>query len=234
MDGFFCPDDMLAKTVAALPRGRTWQTDGTERDEADSRLTQYWHAVADAFQFVNKRLCDLRLEFWCASQTETREQWMTEYGLPDACDPFPDLCMKVAALGGVTCEFYAAAAARIGWNIGCARDDGNCGALVGCAYAGHAITGGRIVTSRLIIHVDLSTSPAYVAGFVAPPLTGCMQAGQILSCEPDISPLMCLLDRIVHAHVEVEYRIIPPPTYIMIDDETHLVADDDGSLMITG
>lgn len=232
MDGFFCPDDMLAKTVAALPRGRAWQTDGTERDETESRLTQYWHAVADAFQFVNKRLCDLRLEFWCASQTETRDQWMAEYGLPDACDPFPDLCMKVAALGGVTCEFYAAAAARIGWNIDCGKDAAICGAMAGCAYAGDAQTGGISNRSRLIIDVDLKTSPAYTGTYLPPPIVGCIQAGNILACEPDISSLQCLLDRIVHAHVEIIYNVLPPPTYLMVDDTTHF-ATEDGAVLIT-
>jgi hypothetical protein len=33
---------------------------------------------------------------------------MAEYGLPDGCDPFPDLCTKVAAIGGTRCEYRRA------------------------------------------------------------------------------------------------------------------------------
>ena len=137
-----CPTlaEVLASALKLLPKGRAWQThEGgpappldrgfnpgafdndafSTRSKPGSTLFRFWKAVAACFTFVTQRLCDLRLEFWCATHKETHDLWMAEYGLPDLCDPFPDLCTNVAAIGGTRCEYYAAIAARSGWSISC-------------------------------------------------------------------------------------------------------------------
>src|SRR4051812_19380625 len=122
-----CPtlDEITTAVLSLLPRGRAWQTnEGLPRPgfepafnpkafqsdafqttrEAPSILWQYWRSFAVVVDYLTQRLCALRLEFWCQTLNETHDGWMTEYGLPDECDPFPDLCTKVAAIGGTRCE----------------------------------------------------------------------------------------------------------------------------------
>ena len=131
-----CPtlDDTTSALLALLPRGRAWQTNegvpmpgqeigfappGFNNDAFStvetkpSIIWQYWRSVAVVFQYATERLCALRQEFWCQSASETRDEWMVEYGLPDACDPFPDLCTKVAAIGGTRCEYYRGAVGMV-------------------------------------------------------------------------------------------------------------------------
>ncbi|NEW96652.1 hypothetical protein [Rhodopseudomonas sp. BR0G17] len=246
-----CPtlEESITATLGLLPRGRAWpardlglfarywqwlfaRPEGVPPASYPAGYVQigFFAAIGAVRNFVEKRLCDLRLEFWCATQTETRDLWMAEYGLPDACDPFPDLCAKVAALGGATCEYYTEKAAAIGWSISCGVNDEQCGAQAGCAYVGDAITGGVARAARIYIDVSLGDSPAYAGAYFPPPIMGCLYAGDVLACEPDITPLVCLLDRIVQAHIEITYRIIPPPTYIVDESGANLAADD-GALL---
>ncbi len=230
------PGEVLASTMALLPRGRAWQsTEGGPKpgvvqafdspafdDEAfqtktrpPSVLLQFWQAVAQVFSFVNARLCDLRLEFWCATHKETHDLWMLEYGLPDECDPFPDLCTKVAAIGGTRCEYYAFIAARAGWDISCETDIG-CGARPGCisALAGRAIPGKTRYASRLRVFINLDQSPAYTgAALTTRPLAGRFLAGRRMLCvetitDINITPLECIMARVVHAEIEIVYEVI--------------------------
>jgi len=228
-----CPtvSETLASLLALLPRGRAWQSNdgGPEpyRDapfdplsfdplafDTDSRqgsiLYRFWEAVAHVVNFANERLCALALEMFCATQSETRDLWMAEYGLPDACDPFPDLCTKVAAQGGTRCEYFADVAARVGWSITCIEEMFRCSqALAGKARASRARAGGAVRPScRLIIVVDVAGSPAFVGKLTRTPLAGRLRAGQRLSCGPSLVPLHCLLERMVPAHMEIDYRVI--------------------------
>lgn len=228
---FFCPteEQVRAQTFALLPRGRAWQTneggpvqgfDKAFNPEAfnpeafavtsrkQSILWQYWAAFAREMWFVTKRLCDLRSEFWCATINETRDGWMKEYGLPDNCDPFPDLCLKVSAIGGTRCEYYQLVAARVGWDIECLVYSSGCGSLTGQtgAKAGR-FRPGRRGLAQIFILVNLSNSPAY-GGTISPvSKAGRMKVGRRLGCGPDISPLQCLLARVVHAEIEIKYEV---------------------------
>lgn len=177
-------DDLRDQALALLPRGRAWQThDGGPRP--GSVLHGYWSAVTMLSAFLTHRLCALRMEFWCATHEETHPEWLKEYGLPDTCDPFPDLCAKVKAIGGTRCEYYAEVAERAGWEIEC--DDSN---------------------SALAINVLLDESPSYVRPSQTPPIAGLLQAGLALGCDPDITPLKCVLDRVVHAHIQITYTTV--------------------------
>lgn len=228
----FCPtkDDLIPQALALLPRGRAWGThEGGPGPE--TTLYKYWSAVCDVFAFACRRLCALRLEFWCATQSETRDLWMAEYGLPDECDPYPDLCAKVAAQGGARCEHLVSVAARAGWVIDCADATDACGDTADCAAADCAEAAGGPPLNTIVIRVDLGASDAYAGGIETAPFAGALVADGSLACDPDISPLHCVLDRIIHAHLAVEYILIQPPVYLMADDETHLV-DEDGRLFV--
>lgn len=226
-----CPTfpEVLESALAHLPRGRAWQSNegGPQRGleigfepngylpsgfsteyRPASVLRQFWSAVADVFTFVNKRICDLRLEFWCATHVETHDLWMTEYGLPDACDPFPDLCTKVAAIGGSRCEYYQYIAARAGWSLTCIEINNQCGSRA----RGRRALAGRMRAGRnrgaiVAIVVDIGNSPAYGGSHQSRPMAGRMLAGRRLSCGPDLGPLECLLGRVVHAEIKISYEV---------------------------
>lgn len=204
-----CPtlDDVTAATLALLPRGRAWQTNEGS-PSTDGVLYQYWRSFAVVMEYLTQRLCDLRLEFWCQSVNETRDEWMTEYGLPDACDPFPDLCTKVAAIGGTRCEYYAEVAARSGWTIACQENFATCGSHVGFSLAGKARAGATLnsATLTIIIFINQSEAMAHVGRYL-PSLAGRMCAGRRLTCGPDIEPLRCILSRIVHAEITQLYEV---------------------------
>lgn len=204
---FRCPTlpESIAATLALLPRGRAWGADAGQ-PETSSIIYQFFAALGAVRNYLEQRLCALRLEFWCATHTETHDQWMREYGLPDACDPFPDLCTKVAAIGGTRCEYYAEIAARAGWTISCdeigcfgPRIGGN-GALAGRMRLGSAPGG-----PQLQVFVDLLSSIAFTGTRAAKPLIGRMLLGRSLGCGPDLHGLECLMGRVVHAEIQILY-----------------------------
>jgi len=228
---FRCPTlpEIIEQMAPMLPKGRAWQThEGGPRPGSDvafqvpgfqgsafattqrkpSVLYRFWKSIAAVLFFVNSRLCDLRLEFWCATHKETHDLWMREYGLPDACDPFPDLCVKVAAIGGTRCEYYSEIAARMGWSIECTEAVAGCGSRAGAgsARAGKAKAGSTLYRAYLKVIVHLNESPAYHGGRSLASRAGRMRAGRRQSCGPDLSPLECLMARIVHAEIQVAYE----------------------------
>lgn len=230
-----CPTlpESIDATLKLLPQGRAWQSNeggplrfrdaafdagAFDPDAFDTKskpgsiLYRFWASVGAVRNYVESRLCALRLEFWCATMSETRDMWLREYSLPDPCDPFPDLCTKVAALGGARCEYYQEVASRAGWSITCQDNRAACsGARAGSARVGSsaAKTGGLPnIDIKMNITVRLADSPAYQAPRVTPPLTGRLRSGQRLVCGPSITPLICVLERVVRAHVPVVYQIV--------------------------
>lgn len=231
----YCPtkDDTLAALLALLPRGRAWQSHegGPEpyhdaafdprvfdpdvfdtETRTGSILYRFWEAVAYVVTFANDRLCALALEMFCATQSETREQWLTEYGLPDPCDPFPDLCDKVAALGGARCEYFNERIARLGWRAVCFEKSNACGALAGCARPGNRKTvagGSRALALVVRIHTGEADLLPALQKRARPPYAGRFRAGQRPSCDtvshPSVTAVRCLMDRIAPAHVTLQY-----------------------------
>ena len=180
----------MPQLIALLPRGRAWGThDGGPLP--GSVAWRFWSAVASVLAFVNTRACALLLEFFCATQSETNDEWMAEYGLPDGCDPFPDLCTKVAAVGGTRCEYLTAVAARAGWAVSCYDTSGGCGAKAGRARAGRAQAGRNPLPGTVVIRVDVRNSPAFMGRLPPTPVAtslklgrkaGRAKAGQALVC----------------------------------------------------
>jgi hypothetical protein len=222
-----CPalEESIDATVKLLPRGRAWPVnDGGSTmarflawlavlssapvvDTWPVGFVQagYFAAVGAVRNYLETRLCALRLEFWCATHSETRDLWMLEYGLPDDCDPFPDLCTKVAATGGATCDYLNSIVSRIGWRVDCLNMQEQCGAKVGCSRAGTARAGwSRRVGLVLRVHTGELPLPTRRSLL---PRVGCFRAGRRPSCAvaPSIAPVRCLMDRIAPAHAVIEY-----------------------------
>ena len=221
---FRCPTraEVLAGVLALLPRGRAWRTHevgelpavGAFQENAfqgdafqassSSVIGLFWAAFADVLLFVNQRLCALRDEFFCATHAETRDQWMAEYGLPDPCDPFPDLCAKVAAVGGTRCEYFNSVVSRMGWVIDCIDLTTTCGSRVGCSRAGRARTGNRFGNVlKIVVHLD--ESPSFGGRIQTPPRSGRWRMGRPMPCPANIIPLQCVIDRIAPAHLRIDY-----------------------------
>jgi hypothetical protein len=227
-DSFQCSTRLqrFRQMLQLLPRGKAWQT-GEPAGQAytvtmaqpgfaqtglfqtlDRPLTvmhAFFSAAADFFSQLEQMLCALRLEFWCATQTQTNDLWLAEYGLPDACDPFPNLCAKVGAFGGTRCDYFSAVAAQAGWSISCDNVFSAICAMFGTYQLGEVGLGGQGGAATIQVTVRLSESPAYQGRIETLPQLGAFQLGGLLTCAPDISPLICLLDRIVPAHVAVNY-----------------------------
>ncbi|TNY10624.1 hypothetical protein EW662_21980, partial [Escherichia coli] len=70
--------------------------------------------------YTYQRLCKYVDEFFCKTVNESLDQWIAEYGLDDECDPYGhSLCIKVAAQGGATCDYFVQMAQLSGWSIAC-------------------------------------------------------------------------------------------------------------------
>lgn len=225
-----CPtiDEITAATLALLPRGRAWQNNeggpmpgydaafapsGFQNNafatssKAKSILWHYWRSYAQVMHYLTTRLCELREEFWCSTINETRPEWMIEYGLPDECDPFPDLCTKVTAIGGTRCDYYAEVAARVGWKIECDERNVFCGSRTGRRMlSGRARTGRVSNPSQLRLVVYLNESPAYSGELGKPALSGRFRSGRRPTCGPPLTPLKCLMSRVVHAEIQITYE----------------------------
>ena len=198
-----CPtvDEIVPQLIALLPRGRAWGThDGGPYP--GTVAWRFWTAVASVLAYFNGRACALLAEFWCATESETDDLWMAEYGLPDGCDPFPDLCTKVAAIGGTRCEYLTAVSARAGWAVSCYDTASGCGGKAGRARAGGSMAGRNPRPGTVVIRVDIRNSPAFrgtlppAPGIVVPRFArkaGRAMAGQALACvetgAPPIVPM---------------------------------------------
>src|ERR1700731_3902365 len=92
---------IFANLLPLLPRGDAWQSSEPPGQvftaswaqrglfqsgmvqalrHKPSVLHQFWAAIADVFAYVYARFDALRLEFFCATATETLDLWNQEYG----------------------------------------------------------------------------------------------------------------------------------------------------------
>lgn len=115
----WCPttaEEALPAVLGLLPPGPAW--DGARVDGTISNM--FWRAVANLTSFVYVRLNAFWREFYCHTANESLDQWRLDYGLPDECDAYgSNLCSKVTAEGGQSCEVFVALARDVGWAITC-------------------------------------------------------------------------------------------------------------------
>ena len=202
-----CPtlDETLASVLALIPRGRAWQNTPFAVDD-DTTQRRFWRALSDPAQRLNARLCALTDEFFCATATETRDAWATDYGLPDACDPFSDLCAKVDAVGDTTPGYAEAAALLRGWVVSIEEQFITAGmsGFAGIGMAGASLAGAEQGVAWEVT-IDTLASPAWAGWTEGVPYAGNMMGGDSLACPPDISSLECVLRRIAPAHVDLVF-----------------------------
>lgn len=235
-DTFRCPTkwDLWRQAMALLPRGRAWQTheDSTiDRVETGHNaqvgtfevgatgigaepvietltvLEQYWAAHAEVLDYLHRRACALLEEFFCATTVEQRAEWGIDYGFPDPCEPWDDLCHKVAAQGGATCAYIAGVAARRGWSVTCVDCVPIERLTAGNARAGCARPCG-CPPFTLIVRVSLADSPSYTAPVFLRAKAGRARAGKTPMCGPAVTGLLCLIERIKPAHIRAIYEVV--------------------------
>lgn len=230
-------EDYLEQLLALLPRGRAWQSHDAATGTNITRYTEgvaecgeaqcgeaqcgqvandiertvlaaYWAAYAEVLEYFSQRACKLLDEFFCQTADETEDWWGIDYGFPDPCDPWDDLCEKVAAQGGSTCEYLTWAASRRGWAILCRDCQTSSGGVVAdCAMADCEMICDDCVPNTLHITIDVANSPAFNAQSY-PPLADCMVADCTSLCDVSPQEIECLIERIKPAHVAVIYHYI--------------------------
>lgn len=202
-------DDEVAHGLATLrPRGDAWRHGGHDGLDG-STMAGFFTGLGAAFGPVERRFCALIDEFFCSSAVETIDLWALEYGVPDGCDPFADVCEKVNAVGDSIPAYAAAAALRRGWSIAIAQEFitkvQSC--RMGRGHMGTLRMGAAEGVAWRIV-VDLANSPAYVAADRRKPLMGRMLMAYAFDCGPDIEPLACLVRRIAPAHADLVFETL--------------------------
>lgn len=131
-----CPkttDDALPAVLGLLPPGPAWSAANVE----GTVQHHYWRSFANVLGYTYDRLCAYVDEFFCATVNESRDQWIEEYGLNDDCDPYGyNLCLKVAAEGGATCDYFVEMAALSGYAITCHDVSKDPEPIAGCYEVG--------------------------------------------------------------------------------------------------
>lgn len=226
---FTCPplEQSIQATAALLPRGRAWPAN--DGGSTISRFLAWLASLGAAIpargdwppgfvqagfiaalgtvrNWIETQFCALKDEFFCASATQTVDLWNAEYGLPDNCNPYPNLCAKVGYFGSPLCASWVAMAATLGWSIACTTFSGSVGVQAKCALAGNysfaypGIQGGGI-----IITVFLAESAGAGVTLSSPSRSGVALAGHQLQCFPNITSLECAFQQILPAHLPVTY-----------------------------
>ena len=228
-------EEYLVQLLSMLPRGRAWQSHEAATSAIIERfpdepsecgiaecgtaecgqisvmvsrtvLAAYWAAFAGVNEYFAQRACQLLDEFFCETIKETFEVWADDYGFPDPCYPWDDLCEKVAARGGQSCGYIVWAASLRGWDIDCFDcSDVRAHPLTGCSLAGeYTVPCYDCEPNTIRITINVNDSPAFT---VVPSYAyaGHGFAGCTVLCDPDPQAIECLIERIKPAHTLAVY-----------------------------
>lgn len=209
MNGLCRTDEEVARGLATLrPRGDAWRHGGHDGLNG-STMAGFFAGLGAALGPTERRFCALIDEFFCSSAIETLDLWALEYGVPDGCDPFADVCEKVNAVGDSTPAYAVAAALRRGWSITVAQEFTTIveDCCMGMGLMGTTIMGAEQGVAWRIT-IDLAASPSYSLPAEIEPLLGLILLGDGLNCGPDIEPLTCLIRRIAPAHADLDFITI--------------------------
>ncbi len=202
-------DEQLAQSLAAhRPRGDAWRNGGFDALDGSGK-GRFFAALGAAFGPLDRRVCEMVDQFFCSTATETLDVWAREYGVPDGCDPFADICEKVNAVGDTVPAYAEAAALRRGWSIAIGEEfitsvEDCC---LGMGLMGTQILGAEQgVLWRIVI--DRANSPAYQAPASTGPIMGLMLLADALDCDPDSEALRCLIRRLAPAHADLVFEAV--------------------------
>ena len=193
---------------ALRPRGEAWRN-GASDGLTGSDMGRTLAGCATGFAETDARLCQLVDEFFCSTAVQTVDLWMLEYGLPDGCDPFADVCDKANAVGDSATAYAIAAALRRGWVITITEEFTVNAETMRCGIArcGTARFGAQTGVTWFI-GVDRQASPAFVSPRFKPFQMGIGRFGRALACPASIDSLVCLIRRICPAHADYVYSNI--------------------------
>lgn len=104
--------------AAKYPSGWAWDRVSDVGSNIGSDVLVHAEVVYD----IERRACDLLAEFVCTSARETLPEWWADYGLPDDCG-LNDLCAKLAAIGGASCDYFVGLGAALGYDLCCSEID---------------------------------------------------------------------------------------------------------------
>lgn len=222
--------ELWRQIMALLPRGDAWQSNediferypdfstGVGQDGAvfeagassigiepePRRLTvmqRYWAAFAEVLEHTHGRICALIPEMFCGSIRETLPEWAAEYGFPDSCEPWDNICDKVRASGGASCAYLQSLAARLGYTITCI----DCGPSLARADAMTADCTPVCECAPNVIRIQIPASQA--AGYV-PFAADAAVADCTPVCPTPPDAVVCLIERFKPAHVKAIYEVI--------------------------
>lgn len=219
-DLFHCPTkwELYEQLKANMPPGRAWQNPdapgeryffdpsaeaevfetglsgaGTEPEvENLTIMEQCLAAIAEVLEWLHERICQLIEEMFCDTTNELALEWAQEFGFPDACEPYANLCAKVYAKGGASLEFLRSLAVRV--NAAIVVDDKS--------------TDAAIDPNTVRIQVPgLETAPPPVP--LIPFHAGAIVAGHRSPCFSSEDALaICMIERVRHAHLLIDYEVI--------------------------
>lgn len=185
-------DDVSEQLLALLPRGRAWQNHEAMSVPASvSVMKKFWRGIAKPWTTLELAICDAWDNLFCATAVTDRDLWLEEYALPDECDPFGDnLCAKATATGGTSTAYYGAHIAALGYNVSLRWLKGY-----------DPVYPGVTATLHAVIYPGVTTSPGGVAS-----VGGAVAGGSWLG-EADLVRIICVLDRMIPAHLAITYQI---------------------------
>lgn len=206
-----CPDQwsLFYSIMQLLPRGRAWQTHeeaGKTELEDLTILERYWFAFAGILAFWMQSACALSKEFFCHDMTLTDAEWQKDFGIPDQCSPWLDVCEKMTWQGEGRCDYFAEIAFELGWKIEC----NNCDSprpMPDCMQPDcMMICDDDCDNNMLVVTVITAQSPAFTG--MLKPMPDCIQPDCISLCEPDVNEVHCLLEQYAPAHLEIIYNVV--------------------------
>ena len=146
----FCPSttaEVLPGVLGLLPPGRAWAA----ADQPGTNQNHFWTAVASVTAGIVKDLCAFRLELFCSTVVQSRDQWVAEYYLNDPIGAWNDpalLCARVTLKGGARCADLTRILASAGYVVTDCHEPVSYApslAIAGCMAAGCTILGPRPV-----------------------------------------------------------------------------------------
>lgn len=192
-DNEFCPghDDIFLALMSLLPRGRAWQTVDLVSLARDTLLKRVVSGLALGWTKIEDAACNTLNEWFCYSAAETIQAWNTDYGIPDECDLYnANVCAKVEAQHSVSAASLLALLEANGYSA-----------------VGRWLKGSDLefpgVRSTFHVEVDPGLSTAFTSRTVLPFRLG---EGRKIG-EPDLSRIVCMLERYVPLHCAVEVSL---------------------------
>jgi hypothetical protein len=177
---------MYLALMKLMPPGAAWDNSDYP-GSVDSNIRRFVNAIAGTWSRFETAMCEALDEWFCFASSVDIDLWSLDYGVPDECDLYnASLCAKVAATHSVGAGALVSLLEDSGYNVEARWLTGNDPEFPG-------------IRSTLRVMVDPYLSTAFTERTQLPFRLG---LGRRLG-EPDISPIICMLERYIPAHTVV-------------------------------